>query len=170
MCWPAKADSRKMNIKIISVGKLKEKYLVQGINEYVKRLGAYAKVQLIEVPDEKAPENLSAAQMQQVKEKEGERILAKIKDGEYVYALAIEGKNPSSEEFARQIDQLGISGKSQLSFVIGGSLGLSPAVMQRSNAQISFGKMTYPHQLMRLILVEQIYRAFRINTGGPYHK
>ncbi|HPJ00256.1 MAG TPA: 23S rRNA (pseudouridine(1915)-N(3))-methyltransferase RlmH [Enterococcus sp.] len=159
-----------MNIKIITVGKLKEKYLVQGINEYVKRLGAYVKIQLVEVPDEKAPENLSEAEMLQVKEKEGQRILAKIKEQEYVYALAIEGKNPSSEDFAKQIDQLGIQGKSQLVFVIGGSLGLSEAVMKRSNAQISFGKMTYPHQLMKLILVEQIYRAFRINTGGPYHK
>lgn len=159
-----------MNIKIISVGKLKEKYLVQGINEYVKRLGAYAKIQLVEVPDEKAPENLSDAQMMQVKEKEGDRILAKIKEGEYVYALAIEGQNPSSEDFAHQINQLGIQGKSQLVFVIGGSLGLSPAVIKRSNSQISFGKMTYPHQLMRLILVEQIYRAMRINHGEPYHK
>ena len=159
-----------MNIKLITVGKLKEKYLVQGINEYVKRLGAYGKVQIIEVPDEKAPENLSEAQMIQVKEKEGERILGKIKDGEYVFALAIEGKNPSSEAFAKQLEQLQIQGKSQFVFVIGGSLGLSQAVMQRSNAQISFGKMTYPHQLMRLILVEQIYRAMRINHGEPYHK
>lgn len=159
-----------MNIKIITVGKLKEKYLVQGINEYVKRLGAYCKIQLVEVPDEKAPENLSEAQMLQVKEKEGERILAKIKEGEYVFALAIEGKNPSSEVFAKQIDQLQTQGKSSFVFVIGGSLGLSPEVMRRSNAQISFGKMTYPHQLMRLILVEQIYRAMRINHGEPYHK
>lgn len=159
-----------MNIKLITVGKLKEKYLVQGINEYVKRLGAYGKIQIIEVPDEKAPENLSEAQMIQVKEKEGERILGKIKDGEYVFALAIEGKNPSSEAFAKQLEQLQIQGKSQFVFVIGGSLGLSRAVMQRSNAQISFGKMTYPHQLMRLILVEQIYRAMRINHGEPYHK
>lgn len=159
-----------MNIKLITVGKLKEKYLVQGINEYVKRLGAYGKIQIIEVPDEKAPENLSEAQMIQVKEKEGERILGKIKDGEYVFALAIEGKNPGSEAFAKQLEQLQIQGKSQFVFVIGGSLGLSQAVMQRSNAQISFGKMTYPHQLMRLILVEQIYRAMRINHGEPYHK
>lgn len=159
-----------MNIKLITVGKLKEKYLVQGINEYVKRLGAYGKIQIIEVPDEKAPENLSEAQMIQVKEKEGERILGKIKDGEYVFALAIEGENPSSEAFAKQLEQLQIQGKSQFVFVIGGSLGLNRAVMQRSNAQISFGKMTYPHQLMRLILVEQIYRAMRINHGEPYHK
>lgn len=159
-----------MNIKIITVGKLKEKYLVQGINEYVKRLGVYAKMQLVEVPDEKAPENLSEAEMLQVKDKEGQRILAKIKDQEYVFALAIEGKNPSSEAFAKQINQLGVQGKSQLVFVIGGSLGLSDEVIKRSNTQISFGKMTYPHQLMKLILVEQIYRAFRINKGEPYHK
>lgn len=159
-----------MNIKIITVGKLKEKYLVQGINEYVKRLGAYAKLTLVEVPDEKAPENLSEAEMLQVKQKEGERILSKIKDQEYVYALAIQGNNPSSEDFAKQIDQLAVQGKSSFVFVIGGSLGLSDAVMTRSNAQISFGKMTYPHQLMKLILVEQIYRAFRINKGEPYHK
>lgn len=159
-----------MNIKIISVGKLKEKYLIQGINEYVKRLGAYAKMELIEVPDEKAPENLSEAEMLQVKEKEADRILAKIKEQEYVFALAIDGKNPSSEDFAKQINQLGIQGKSQLVFVIGGSLGLSNRVLKRSNTQISFGKMTYPHQLMRMILVEQIYRTFRINRNEPYHK
>jgi 23S rRNA (pseudouridine1915-N3)-methyltransferase len=159
-----------MNIKIVTVGKLKEKYLIQGINEYVKRLGAYCKIQLVEVPDEKAPESMSEAEMLQVKEKEGKKILAKIKDQEYVFALAIEGKNPTSEVFAQQIEQLGIQGKSQLVFVIGGSLGLSQEVMQRSNSQISFGKMTFPHQLMKLILVEQIYRAYRINTGAPYHK
>ena len=159
-----------MNIKIISVGKLKEKYLIQGINEYVKRLGAYAKMELIEVPDEKAPENLSEAEMLQVKEKEADRILAKIKEQEYVFALAIDGKNPSSEDFAKQINQLGIQGKSQLVFVIGGSLGLSDRVLKRSNTQMSFGKMTYPHQLMRMILVEQIYRTFRINRNEPYHK
>ena len=159
-----------MKIKIVTVGKLKEKYLVQGINEYAKRLGAYAKLEFVEVPDEKAPETLSEAQMLQIKEKEGQRILAKIKDTEYVFALAIEGTNPTSEAFAKQIDQLGIQGKSQLTFVIGGSLGLSQEVMTRSYVKISFGKMTYPHQLMKLILLEQIYRAYRINTGAPYHK
>ncbi len=159
-----------MKIKIVTVGKLKEKYLVQGINEYAKRLGAYAKLEFVEVSDEKAPETLSEAQMLQIKEKEGQRILAKIKDTEYVFALAIEGTNPTSEAFAKQIDQLGIQGKSQLTFVIGGSLGLSQEVMTRSDDKISFGKMTYPHQLMKLILLEQIYRAYRINTGAPYHK
>ena len=163
-------EGRTMHIKIITVGKLKEKYLVQGIAEYTKRLSKYAKIDLIEVPDEKAPENLSQAEMIQVKEKEGERILAKIKDQEFVFVLAINGNQPSSEDFAKQIDNLGIQGKSQLTFVIGGSLGLSENVMKRSNEQISFGKMTYPHQLMKLILVEQIYRAYRIIKGEPYHK
>lgn len=159
-----------MNIKIIGVGKLKEKYLVQAMQEYLKRLQAYAKVEVIELADEKAPENLSETQMMQIKDKEGERILAKIKDQEYVIALAIEGKNPSSESFAQKIESLAIQGKSQLVFVIGGSLGLSPSVIQRSNAQISFGKMTFPHQLMRVMLTEQIYRAFRIIHNQPYHK
>lgn len=152
------------------MGKLKEKYLVQGINEYLKRLQKYAKVEIIELVDEKAPENLSEAEMLQVKNKEGERILAKISDQEYVFALAINGKQYSSEEFSKEIEQLGINGKSQLSFVIGGSLGLSEEVLKRSQKQISFGRLTYPHQLMRLVLVEQIYRGFRIMRGEPYHK
>jgi 23S rRNA (pseudouridine1915-N3)-methyltransferase len=152
------------------VGKLKEKYLKMGIDEYTKRLGAYCKIELIEVPDEKAPEKLSEAEMLQVKEKEGERILAKIPENAYVFALAIEGKQRTSEEFSKEIEQLGIQGKSNLVFVIGGSLGLSQAVMKRSNTPISFGKMTLPHQLMRLVLVEQVYRGFRIMKGEPYHK
>lgn len=159
-----------MNIKIITVGKLKEKYLKMGIDEYTKRLGAYCKIELIEVPDEKAPEKLSEAEMLQVKEKEGERILAKIPENAYVFALAIEGKQRTSEEFSKEIEQLGIQGKSNLVLVIGGSLGLSQAVMKRSNTPISFGKMTLPHQLMRLVLVEQVYRGFRIMKGEPYHK
>ncbi|MHC5372862.1 23S rRNA (pseudouridine(1915)-N(3))-methyltransferase RlmH [Enterococcus sp. LJL120] len=159
-----------MQIKIVTVGKLKEKYLIEGIKEYTKRLSKYSKIEILEVPDEKAPENLSAAEMLQVKEKEGQRILAKVKDSEYVFALAINGQNPTSETFAKQIENLGIQGKSQLTFIIGGSLGLSAEVLNRSNSQISFGKMTYPHQLMRLILVEQIYRGFRIMKGEPYHK
>lgn len=159
-----------MNIKIITVGKLKEKYLKMGIDEYTKRLGAYCKIELIEVPDEKAPEKLSEAEMLQVKEKEGERILAKIPENAYVFALAIEGKQRTSEKFSKEIEQLGIQGKSNLVFVIGGSLGLSQAVMKRSNTPISFGKMTLPHQLMRLVLVEQVYRGFRIMKGEPYHK
>lgn len=159
-----------MNISIVSVGKLKEKYLKQGIDEYVKRLSGYAKVELIEVPDEKAPENLSDQEMEQVKEKEGERILAKISDDTYVIALAIEGKMKSSEELAKSLDKLAIYGRSKIAFVIGGSLGLSKSVMQRANEALSFSKMTFPHQLVRLLLLEQIYRAFRINRGEPYHK
>lgn len=159
-----------MNIQIVSVGKLKEKYLIKGIAEYTKRLTPYAKFSITEVPDEKAPENLSEAEMEKVKEVEGERILSKISPQEYVYVLAIEGKDRSSEEFSKEIQELMIRGKSKITFVIGGSLGLSKEIMKRSNAQISFGKMTYPHQLMRLILVEQIYRAFRIMRNEPYHK
>ncbi|WP_462406017.1 23S rRNA (pseudouridine(1915)-N(3))-methyltransferase RlmH [Gracilibacillus sp. Marseille-QA3620] len=159
-----------MNISIVTVGKLKEKYLKQGIEEYTKRLSAYAKIDIIEIPDEKAPETLSEQEMLQVKGKEGERILAKVPDDAHVIALAIEGKMKSSEELADTLDKLAIYGKSKIVFVIGGSLGLSKDVMKRANDTLSFSKMTFPHQLMRLILVEQVYRAFRINRGEPYHK
>ncbi|MFS1516899.1 23S rRNA (pseudouridine(1915)-N(3))-methyltransferase RlmH [Bacillus sp. SCS-151] len=159
-----------MNISIISIGKLKEKYLKQGIQEYLKRLTPYAKVNIIELPDEKAPEALSEQQMEQIKQKEGERILAKISEDTHVIALAIEGKMKTSEQLAKDLDHLATYGKSKVAFVIGGSLGLSNEVMQRSNESLSFSKMTFPHQLMRLILLEQVYRAFRINRGEPYHK
>ncbi|WP_129705572.1 23S rRNA (pseudouridine(1915)-N(3))-methyltransferase RlmH [Priestia megaterium] len=159
-----------MNISIITIGKLKEKYLKQGIQEYLKRLSSYAKLEIIELADEKAPENLSESEMEQVKQKEGERILAKISDDTHVIALAINGKQKSSEELAKEIDSLATYGKSKIAFVIGGSLGLSSEVMKRSNAALSFSKMTFPHQLMRLVLVEQIYRAFRIIRNEPYHK
>ena len=159
-----------MNIKIIGVGKLKEKYLKQGIAEYAKRLSKFCKFQIIEVPDEKAPESLSDAQMEMVKEKEGERILAKIKDREYVFTLEIKGKERSSEELAEEIAKLTTYGHSDITFVIGGSLGLSPAVMKRADTAISFGRFTLPHQLMRLVLTEHIYRAFMIHSGSPYHK
>ncbi len=159
-----------MNITIISVGKLKEKYLKQGINEYTKRLGSYCKLQLIEVPDEKAPENLSEKEMEQVKDKEGEKILSKVKDSDTVIAMAIEGDLISSEQLAEKIENYGINGKSSIVFIIGGSLGLSDMVKKRANAKISFGRITLPHQLMRLVLVEQIYRAFRITAGHAYHK
>lgn len=159
-----------MNISIVTVGKLKEKYLKMGIDEYLKRMTLYAKVEIIEVADEKAPEELSEAEMLQVKQKEGERILAKISQDTYVIALAINGKMQSSEELADRLDKLATYGKSKIAFIIGGSLGLSEDVVKRSNEQLSFSKMTFPHQLMKLILVEQIYRAFRINRGEPYHK
>ena len=159
-----------MNISIITVGKLKEKYLKQGIAEYTKRLSAYAKVEEIELADEKAPENLSENDMLIVKQKEGERILAKISPDTYVIALAIEGSMKSSEQLAANLDRLATYGKSKVAFVIGGSLGLSEDVMKRADETLSFSKMTFPHQLMKLILLEQIYRAFRINRNEPYHK
>lgn len=159
-----------MHIQIVSVGKLKEKYLVQGIAEYAKRLGSYIKLTLTEVADEKAPEVLSPAEERQVKQREGERILASIKDDANVVALAIGGELWSSEDLASHIDKLGTYGTSNIAFVIGGSLGLSDDVLKRADKRLSFGRLTYPHQLMRLILVEQIYRAMRINRGEPYHK
>ena len=149
---------------------MKEKYLKQGIAEYTKRLSAYAKVEEIELADEKAPENLSENDMLIVKQKEGERILAKISPDTHVIALAIEGSMKTSEQLAANLDRLATYGKSKIAFVIGGSLGLSEDVMKRANETLSFSKMTFPHQLMRLILVEQIYRAFRINRNEPYHK
>lgn len=159
-----------MHISIISVGKLKEKYLKQGIAEYVKRLSAYTKIKIIEVPDEKAPESLSEREMTLVKQKEGKRILTKIKPDDYVIALAIEGKMKTSEQLAADLDKLATYGKSNICFVIGGSLGLSEEVLQRANEQLSFSPLTFPHQLMRLILLEQLYRAFKINRGELYHK
>ncbi|WP_019415724.1 23S rRNA (pseudouridine(1915)-N(3))-methyltransferase RlmH [Paenisporosarcina sp. TG20] len=159
-----------MNIVIISVGKLKEKYLKMGIEEYTKRLGSYAKVEIVEVADEKAPENLSIADMEIVKKKEGERILSKISDDTYVIALAIEGKMKSSEQLAVDIQSLMTYGRSKVAFIIGGSLGLHEDVMKRADEKLSFSKMTLPHQLMKLVLVEQVYRAFRIIKGEPYHK
>ncbi|XEC95065.1 23S rRNA (pseudouridine(1915)-N(3))-methyltransferase RlmH [Paenibacillus tarimensis] len=159
-----------MNIQIAAVGKLKEKYLVQGIAEYAKRLGPYVKLQLTEVPDEKAPETMSAAEEAQVREREGERLLAQIKPDAHVIALSIDGELWSSEDLAAQLDRLATYGRSNLAFVIGGSTGLAPAVLQRAQQKLSFGRMTFPHQLMRLILIEQFYRAVKINRGEPYHK
>lgn len=159
-----------MNISILTVGKLKEKYLKQGIDEYTKRLGAYAKITITEVPDEKAPENLSQEDMRIIKQKEGERLLTKIPQDAHVIALAIDGQMQTSEQLAANLNQLALHGKSKICYVIGGSLGLSDKVLERANEKLSFSKMTFPHQLMRLILVEQVYRGFRINRGEPYHK
>lgn len=159
-----------MRVKIIGVGKLKEKYLKQGIAEYAKRLSAFCKFEIVEVPDEKAPENLSAAGMEKIKEIEGQRILEKVKDKEYVFVLAIKGKELSSEELAEEIANLTTYGKSDLTFIIGGSLGTSQAVLDRADFSISFGRFTLPHQLMRLVLTEQIYRGFMIDAGRTYHK
>lgn len=159
-----------MKITIVSVGKLKEKYLKQGIQEYLKRLSTYAKVNIVEVADEKAPETMSEAEMLEVKRKEGERILGNMSPDTFVITLEITGKMLSSEQLAAKMDELATYGKSKVAFVIGGSLGLSEAVEKRSNLALSFSKLTFPHQVMRLILLEQVYRAFRINRGEPYHK
>jgi len=159
-----------MNINIIAVGKIKEKYIQMGIDEFKKRLSRYCSLNIIEVNDEKAPENLSEREMELVKQKEGERILSKIPLNSYVIALAIEGKSLSSEEFSEKIRSLMIDGINNITFIIGGSLGLSKEVLDKSHFKLSFSKMTFPHQLMRLILLEQIYRGFKILKNEPYHK
>ena len=159
-----------MNINVIGEGKIKEKYLKLGIDEFKKRLSKYCKLDIIELDDEKAPEKLSEKEMIMVKEKEAKKILSKIKDTSYVIALAIDGKNLSSEELADKMSDLAVRGNSNITFVIGGSLGLSDEVLDRADYKLSFSKMTFPHQLMRLILLEQVYRAYRINNNEPYHK
>ncbi|WEK54186.1 MAG: 23S rRNA (pseudouridine(1915)-N(3))-methyltransferase RlmH [Candidatus Cohnella colombiensis] len=159
-----------MHIQIATVGKLKEKYLVLGIAEYAKRLGPYVKLTLTEVADEKAPETMSPAEEAQVRDREGERLLAQLKPDAHVIALALDGELWSSEDLADQLDKLATYGRSHVAFVIGGSTGLAPAVLLRAQQKLSFGRMTLPHQLMRLVLIEQIYRAVKINRGEPYHK
>ena len=159
-----------MKIKIVTVGKLKEKYLKDGIAEYSKRISRFAAVEMIELADEKTPDRASDSENAKILDLEGNRILSKIGDREFVIVLAIEGKTLSSEEFSKQLEQASINGFSTLTFVIGGSLGLSPQVKKRANLSLSFGRLTLPHQLMRLVLVEQIYRAFTIQQGSPYHK
>lgn len=159
-----------MNINIIAVGKVKEKYILNGIDEFKKRLSVHAKVNIIEVSDEAAPENLSANEMEIVKNREGEKILKKIKDSDYVITLEIKGKKLTSEKFASLVEKTALDGHSTIDFVIGGSLGLSQEVMKRSDYALSFSDMTFPHQLMRLILIEQVYRAYRIINNYPYHK
>lgn len=159
-----------MNITILCVGKIKEKFYQQAIDEYTKRLSRYCKLQIIEVPDEKTPDRASEKEELQIKRVEGERILKHIQDQAYVIGLAIEGKQFDSVKFSNKIQALGVSGKSQLIFIIGGSLGLDENVLKRCNEKISFSPMTFPHQLMRVILLEQIYRGYRIMHNEPYHK
>ena len=159
-----------MQIQVVCVGKLKEKYWTGAVAEYAKRLGAYAKLDIRELPDEKTPDSLSPAEEEQVRVREGERILAALKPEAHVIALAIDGEMWSSEQLAAHLDKQAVYGGGSVAFVIGGSLGLSPAVLSRADKRLSFGRMTYPHQLMRVILLEQIYRAFKINRGEPYHK
>ena len=159
-----------MKIKVVTVGKLKEKYLKDGISEYSKRISRFAKLEMIELADEKTPDKASELENQKILEIEGQRILSKVGDRDFVIALAIEGKTFSSEEFSKQLEEASIKGFSTLTFIIGGSLGLSQGVKKRANLSVSFGRLTLPHQLMRLVLVEQIYRAFTIQQGSPYHK
>ncbi len=159
-----------MKITILCVGKIKEKYFSMAIEEYVKRLSRYCKLEIIEVPDEKTDENASAAEENMVKAKEGERILKNIKDTSYVIALAIDGKQLDSVELSEKIEKLGVQGVSHITFVIGGSLGLDERILQRADYKLSFSKMTFPHQLMRVVLLEQVYRSYRIMNGEPYHK
>ena len=159
-----------MKITIFTVGKIKEKYLRDAIAEYSKRLSRYAKLEIIEVADEKTPDNASETVETNIKNKEAERLLKYIRDDAYLITLEIKGKQLTSEELAQKIDTLGVQGTSHIIFVIGGSLGLGEEVLKRSNYALSFSKMTFPHQLMRVILLEQIYRSYRIISGEPYHK
>ena len=159
-----------MKIKLICVGKVKEKFYVDAIKEYSKRLGAYTSLEIIEVPDEKTPDKASEAINLQIKEKEGNAILSKVKQNDFVMLLDVKGKMYSSEELSELIENYMIDGKSESVFIIGGSLGVSQQVKQRANTLISFSKMTFPHQLMRVIFLEQIYRSFKIMKNEPYHK
>ena len=159
-----------MKITILCVGKVKEKFYRDAIGEYQKRLSRYCKLEIVEVADEKTPDGASETVENQIKEKEGNRILSKIREEDYVIALAIDGKMQDSVKLSKNIQQLGVRGKSSIVFVIGGSLGLSKAVLKRANEKLSFSKMTFPHQLMRVILLEQVYRSYRIMNGEPYHK
>ncbi|MCT4594303.1 MAG: 23S rRNA (pseudouridine(1915)-N(3))-methyltransferase RlmH [Anaeromicrobium sp.] len=159
-----------MNITVISVGKIKEKFLKAAIDEYSKRLSRYCKLNIIEVPDEKTPDNASEKEEEIIKEKEGELILKKIKDRSYVIALDLKGDHLTSEQFAKKFKDLSVGGKSDVTFIIGGSLGIGKEVLKRADYKLCFSKMTFPHQLFRVMLLEQVYRAYRINNGEPYHK
>ena len=159
-----------MNIDIICVGKLKEKYLTAAVDEYSKRLSKYCRLNMIEVADEKTADGQAAALDIKVKQTEGERILKHLKEDAYVVTLEIEGIQKTSEELADTIYNAGLNGRSRIQFIIGGSLGLSEDVTKRADLHLSFSRMTFPHQLMRVILLEQIYRSFKINTNEPYHK
>ena len=159
-----------MNIKIIAVGKIKEKYMMEGIKEYSKRLSKYSNVEIIEVTDEKTSEKLSEREINLIKDKEGARILSKIPQNAYIISLDIKGKQLSSEDLAEKIEDLMVNGVNNIVFIIGGSLGLADEILEKSNFRLSFSKMTFPHQMMRMILLEQVYRGFRIMRGEPYHK
>ena len=159
-----------MKISILCVGKIKEKFFRMAIDEYAKRLGRYCKLEIIEVADEKTPDNASDHKVELIKEKEGERLLKNISRDAFVIALAIDGKQLSSEELASKIESRGIQGTSHIQLIIGGSLGLADRVLKEADMRLSFSKMTFPHQLMRVVLLEQIYRSYRIIQNEPYHK
>ncbi|MCX4321597.1 MAG: 23S rRNA (pseudouridine(1915)-N(3))-methyltransferase RlmH [Lachnospiraceae bacterium] len=159
-----------MKITVITVGKLKEKFFREAVSEYEKRLGRYCKLEMRETADEKTPEGASGTETEQILEKEGERILKLLPDSAYVVTLEIDGRKFTSEGFAGEIERLGVNGISHIVFVIGGSLGLHNSIKRRADLAVSFSDMTFPHQLMRVVLLEQIYRAFRIINGAPYHK
>lgn len=159
-----------MKITILCVGKIKEKFYRDAIAEYEKRLSRYCKLEVIEVPDEKTPDSASEAVQLQIKEKEAERMEKYLRDGSFVCALAIDGKQLDSVELSEKLERLGTSGTSHIIFMIGGSLGMSERLLKKADMKLSFSKMTFPHQLMRVILLEQIYRAYRIMNGEPYHK
>lgn len=159
-----------LKIQVVMVGKIKEKHFTGGIQEYLKRLGPYARVDLVQVPDEPTPDGAPPAVEAQIKEKEAERLLKQIDPGAYVTALDGRGVNPSSEELAAFLAERALRGNSHLVFVIGGSLGLAPSVLHRADWKLSLGRMTFLHQMVPMILLEQIYRGFRINRGEPYHK
>ena len=159
-----------MKITILTVGKIKKKYLKDAIAEYAKRLSRYCKLEIVEVADEKTIENASQVLETQIRDKEAERLMKYIREDAYVITLEIKGKQLTSEELSEKINQLGIQGKSHIIFVIGGSIGLGDEILKRSDYALSFSKMTFPHQLMRVILLEQIYRSYRIINGEPYHK
>ena len=159
-----------MKITILAVGKVKEKYFTAAIQEYSKRLSRYCKLEIIEVADEKTPDKASEKEEEIIRQKEGERLQRYIKDDAHVIALAIEGKQTTSEGFADKINNLGLQGKSHIIFVIGGSIGLASEILNRADEKLSFSQMTFPHQLMRVVLLEQVYRGYRIINGEPYHK
>ncbi len=159
-----------MEIRILTVGKIKEKYLIDGISEYAKRLSRYCRLTFCQVADEKTPDRASEAENRQIRETEGERLMKHIREQDYVIALAIDGKMLDSVELSQMIGKLGLNGVSSVAFVIGGSLGLSDKILARADYKLSFSKMTFPHQLMQMILLEQIYRGYRILHHEPYHK
>lgn len=159
-----------MKITLVTVGKIKEKYFTGAIEEYAKRLSRYCKLEIIEVADEKTPDSASEAMESMIRSKEGERLTKYIPEQAYVIALAIEGKMIDSVELSQKIEQIGVNGQSHIVFIIGGSLGLDTQILSRADYKLSFSKMTFPHQLMRVILLEQIYRAYRIINHEPYHK